>query len=60
MKRDKALTRVGDSPLLNDLAALTPAEIKLLDAATTIQQNPDATEAAYMARQLVPMHAASS
>ena len=45
--------RVGESPLLDDLAALTPAQAKLLDAATTIQQNPDATEAAYMARQLV-------
>lgn len=52
-RKRPGLTRVGNSPLLDGLTSLTPAQAKLLDAAANIHQNPDATEAAYMARQLV-------
>lgn len=51
------LTPVGDilvkSPALKVATAITPHVMKLLDAATTIRNEPDAAEAAFMARQLV-------
>lgn len=37
----------------NGELSLSPVAIRLLDAAVDIQQNPDATDKAYMARQLV-------
>lgn len=39
--------------ILEKTAPLTPAQAKVLDAAAAIRQAPDATEAAFMARQLV-------
>jgi hypothetical protein len=51
------LTHVGDvlikSPALKVATALTPHVLKLLDAAEAIRSEPDAAEAAFMARQLV-------
>ena len=51
------LAPVGDilikSPALKVATSLTPHVMKLLDAATTIRNEPDAAEAAFMARQLV-------
>jgi hypothetical protein len=38
--------------MVKETAALTPAQEKLLDAAVAIRQDPDAAEAAYMARHL--------
>src|ERR1700722_12108599 len=57
-KRGEAgLTRIGDvlvnSPALKVATALTPHVLKLLDAAEAIRSEPDAAEAAFMARQLV-------
>ena len=50
------LTPIGDvlvkSPALK-IASLSPHVMKLLDVATTIRNEPDAAEAAFMARQLV-------
>lgn len=51
------LVRAGQIPLLNEMVkqadAITPAKAKLLDAGAEIRQDPDAAEAAFMARQLV-------
>jgi hypothetical protein len=54
---ESGLTLAGDilvkSPALKIATAITPHVMKLLDAATTIRNEPDAAEAAFMARQLV-------
>jgi hypothetical protein len=44
---------LAKSPALKVATSLTPHVMKLLDAATTIRNEPDAAEAAFMARQLV-------
>jgi Plasmid encoded RepA protein len=50
----KGLTPIGNIPLLKQIAHdLTPAYQKLLDDVLIIRQQPDAAEAAFMARQLV-------
>lgn len=57
MSKQRGLVRAGDT--LRQLAGeqkqlvITPAQLKLLDAAADIRQNPDAVERAYLARQLV-------
>lgn len=53
-EKSRGLVRAADilKPVQQSFE-LTPAQAKLLDAAAEIRQNPDATEAAFMARQLV-------
>lgn len=46
------MKKASESSLVKALP-VTPATAKLLEAATTIQLSPDATEAAFLARQLV-------
>ena len=56
MQRKPGFVRAGDTDLVQNLAKsliLTPAQENLLNAAADIRQDPDAAEAAYMARQLV-------
>ncbi len=53
------MRRASETPLLKSLAkqyntrVITPAQQKLLDAAASIRQDPQDTESAFMARQLV-------
>jgi len=53
----KGLVKIGETDLLKriakEVAPPTEAQKKLLEAAVQIRQNPDAAEAAFMARQLV-------
>jgi hypothetical protein len=49
----KAGDIIARSRAVREASALTPALEKLLDAATAIRNEPDAAEAAFMARQLV-------
>jgi hypothetical protein len=50
---------VGGSRVVKQATALTPSVMRLLDAAQEIRTEPDAAEAAFMARQLVQMHLAA-
>src|SRR3954447_4177006 len=56
----KGLVRVGELPLFANMAGqfvapkpMTSAQGKLVDAALSIREEPDAVELAYMARELV-------
>lgn len=56
-KRGQGFVSVGEAiakaPALKAAASLTPHVMKLIDAAEAIRMEPDAAEAAFMARQLV-------
>jgi hypothetical protein len=56
-KQPKPMQRVGDMKELRKLVAkakpMTPADEKFLEAVLKIRDNPDAAEAAFMARQLI-------
>ena len=56
-KRTFEMQRIGDLKLVKKLAAkmkpVTAADQKFVDAVFQIRQEPDATEKAFMARQLV-------
>ena len=56
-KKNSGLTHIGDTTVFKsiarDLKPATSADRKFLDTATAIRQQPDAAEAAFMARQLV-------
>lgn len=51
-KARSGLVKAGDLLRSLALAPPSPAQQKLIDAAAAIRLNPDAAEAAYMARQL--------
>ncbi len=56
-RKTKGLVKVGDADILKriakEVAPPTEAQKKLLEAAVQIRQDPEAAEAAFMARQLV-------